>query len=281
MKKQSSTAIGGWENCPKSVRDKVDIIITFFRRSLGDDLTGFYLHGSLAQNCFNPKTSDIDFVVVVEKKLAAQQKKDIIAYLQSIDTDGIASPEMSIVTRESLKNLVYPSPFELHYSNSTRDAYTGGQVSWDEQRFDTDLAAHYMAIYERGICLYGKPVKEVFPEIPPEMFIASIVQDLHWLRQEITRVPVKTVILNPCRALAYIKEGKYLSKKEGGEWALKNLPPVYTALIEKALAAYSGVNDVTPPSQHELSDFIDYAIKDFIYLASKTDAENLFFKRSY
>jgi hypothetical protein len=281
MTKQHSITAYGWETCPKQIKDKVNGILAFFRQCLGAGLTGFYLHGSLAQNCFYPRTSDIDFLAVAENKVTAQQKKDIIAYFQSTDTDDAAPPEMSIVTRESLQNLVFPSPFELHYSHTTRDVYTSGKISWDEPRFDTDLPAHYMSLRARGICLYGKPIKDVIPEVPQEMFIASIVQDLHWLRQEVGKIPFRHIMLNPCRALAYIKEAAYLSKKEGGEWGLKNLPVDYTNLIESALAAYSGVQDVDPPSWDALTAFIDYAIKEFIFLAAKTDAENTFFKRSY
>ena len=34
--------------------------------AFGANLTGVYLHGSLAMGCFNPKKSDIDLLVVVE-----------------------------------------------------------------------------------------------------------------------------------------------------------------------------------------------------------------------
>lgn len=280
MKKQNSSPICGWETCLGTIKEKVNNILAFFRHTLGDNLTGFYLHGSLAMDCFNPAASDIDFLAVTAQKLTIQQKKDIISYLQMIDEEP-PSPEMSIVTAESLKNLVYPSPFELHYSRSTRDVYTNGSVSWEEQRFDTDLVAHYMAVRERGMCLFGQLIKEAFPEIPKEMFIGSLVQDLHWTKQEIKRLPFVYVVLNPCRALAYINEENFMSKKEGGEWALRHLPEKYAGLIEKALAAYSGAGDVVPPSYDALAEFIDYAVKEFIYLAAKADAENLFFKRSY
>ncbi len=282
MTKHDAVSVSGWDNCPAPVKEKVNNILGFLRQYSGNDLTGFYLHGSLTMNCFNPNTSDIDFLVVVEQKLTTQQKKDIIKYFRDIDSGAAeASPEMSIVTRESLKKLVYPSPFELHYSHDTRDDYTSGRTGWEEQRLDTDLPAHYAAIRERGIRLYGKPIEEVFTEIPQEMVIASIMQDLHWIRQQMSYLPFRHIILNPCRALAYIKEGIFLSKKEGGEWALHNLPQQYATMIEQALAAYSGVNDTAAPMIDVLAEFIDYAIKEFIYLASKTDAENIYFKRSY
>jgi hypothetical protein len=280
MKKQNSSSLCGWETCPQSVKDNINNILAFFRAALGENLIGFYLHGSLTMDCFNPKSSDIDFLAVAAQKLTLQQKKDIISYLQKAD-EGSNPPEMSIVTLDSLINMVYPPVFELHYSRRTRDDYTSGKLSWEEQRVDTDLAMHYVAVRERGICLYGKPIKETFPEIPPEMFIASLVQDLHWIRQEIERLPFLYVILNPCRALAFFNENKFMSKKEGGTWALDHLPKKYAALIQTALNAYSGAESIEPPSLSLLMDFIDYAIKEFIYLASKSDAENIYFKKDF
>ncbi len=46
------------------------------------------------------------------------------------------------------------------------------------------------------------------------------------------------VILNLCRTLAYRTEGAFLSKQEGGDWALAHLPAKYGKLVADALAAY-------------------------------------------
>lgn len=46
------------------------------------------------------------------------------------------------------------------------------------------------------------------------------------------------ITLNLPRVLSFVKEGRVLSKKEGGEWALKNLPSEYHTLIETALKEY-------------------------------------------
>lgn len=46
------------------------------------------------------------------------------------------------------------------------------------------------------------------------------------------------IILNLCRVLAYKLEGLILSKREGGEWGLANLPFRYADLIQAALTEY-------------------------------------------
>ena len=45
-------------------------------------------------------------------------------------------------------------------------------------------------------------------------------------------------ILNLCRVLAYKKEELILSKQEGGQWGIRNVPEKYQPLIVQALDEY-------------------------------------------
>jgi streptomycin 3"-adenylyltransferase len=47
------------------------------------------------------------------------------------------------------------------------------------------------------------------------------------------------LILNLARVLAFMKDGLVLSKREGGEWALNNVPERYHSLIQDALREYA------------------------------------------
>ena len=53
------------------------------------------------------------------------------------------------------------------------------------------------------------------------------------------------LILNVARVLAYMKEERVLSKKEGGLWALNNLPERYHSLIQDALREYAEGKDIS------------------------------------
>ena len=46
--------------------------------------------------------------------------------------------------------------------------------------------------------------------------------------------------LNLCRALAWRREGRILSKAEGGAWGLAHLPAGFHPLLRTALADYRG-----------------------------------------
>ncbi|WP_279222132.1 aminoglycoside adenylyltransferase domain-containing protein [Clostridium sp. JN-9] len=54
------------------------------------------------------------------------------------------------------------------------------------------------------------------------------------------------IILNLCRVLAYVQDGLVLSKKEGGEWGLKNIHRKYQGLIKEALVCYTSDQNMIP-----------------------------------
>jgi predicted nucleotidyltransferase len=274
MNKQNLTSVCGWPDCPEPVRGRVNDILTFYKKLLGGNLLGFYLHGSLAMGCFNPESSDIDFLVVVRDKLTTPKKIEIISYLLKIDNDSAPSPEMSIVTQASLDNLAYPSPYELHYSKTWRERYRENKVDWEEPRYDADLVIFYMAIRHNGIRLYGRPAQAAFPEVPRDICIASLAEDMDWLRERIDTIPLEDIVLNPCRHLAFIREGTFVSKTEGGEWGLSHLPHEFADLIHQALAAYSGAEEVIQPETNTLVKFVDYVRNEFTRLSTKHDRLN-------
>ena len=69
------------------------------------------------------------------------------------------------------------------------------------------------------------------------MLFRSIWNDIKNAEEEITANPTY-IILNLCRVLAYKKEGLILSKREGGNWGIENVPEKYRSLILQALEEY-------------------------------------------
>jgi streptomycin 3"-adenylyltransferase len=63
------------------------------------------------------------------------------------------------------------------------------------------------------------------------------------------------ITLNLTRVLAYQKDNIVLSKKEGGEWGLANLPVKYHSLIISALKEYASGT----PSQYNMELAVEYA----------------------
>ena len=207
---------------------------------LGENLTGVYLHGSAAMGCFNPAKSDLDFIVVVEKCPDDACKR---AFMDMVVRLNSAAPakgiEMSVVEKSVCDPFIYPTPFALHFSERHLDWYRQDPEDYIRKMkgTDKDLAAHFTVIRRRGRCLWGQPVEAVFGEVPREDYIDSIRCDVEDAREDITE-DTMYLTLNLARVAAYLSDGLVLSKKEGGEWGLANLPDLYHPLLRAALEEY-------------------------------------------
>jgi len=249
-----------YQNCPFEIKTILDKIIEIFKEILEDNLVGIYLHGSLAMGCFNPRFGDIDFLAVVRDKLSLEHRKEIINSILELSKSKHIPPkgiEFNVILNKDLKQLTYPTPFELHYSIMHRERYTDDPDYICGDDFDPDLAAHITIAFTRGITLYGKPIKQVFHPIPEEYYIRSILYDLEDIQTFIQEDPVDG-ILNLCRVLYYIKEKIISSKDEAGSWAIENLPERFTELAGKAQSCYRGVKNDMKWNKKELSTFTDY-----------------------
>ncbi len=220
-----------------------EITEAFARKSrdiLGDNLVGVYLHGSAAMGCFNEKKSDIDLLVVAEKELSDDVKLRYMDMVVGLNDEAPPKGiEMSVVRRAVCRPFVYPTPFELHFSVAHLDRYKANPKDYIEKMkgVDKDLAAHFTITLRRGKCLCGKEISEVFEPVKREFYLDSIQNDVADAEEAVSENPVY-VILNLCRVLAYGQESLILSKREGGEWGLANLPGEYRGLVASALNAY-------------------------------------------
>ncbi|MCR5459688.1 MAG: DUF4111 domain-containing protein [Acetatifactor sp.] len=217
------------------------------RTILGDNLTGVYLHGSAVMGCYNPEKSDVDLIVVVNDSLSDDVKRKFMDMIMTLNDEGPAKGiEMSIVRKADCNPYLYPTPFELHFSAMHVGWYRDNPEDYIKKMkgTDADLAAHFTIIQKRGKRLYGAPIDEVFAIVPQADYVDSIWNDIADAEEEITDHPTY-LTLNLARVLAYLKDGLVLSKKEGGEWALNNVPDSYHRLIKAALSEYAGAMDLS------------------------------------
>ena len=52
----------------------LDKIVNTSKKIFGEELTGIYLHGSLAMGCFHPDKSDIDLILVIKDSVSDGQR---------------------------------------------------------------------------------------------------------------------------------------------------------------------------------------------------------------
>lgn len=235
----------GWHNCPAIIRHQLDRLLVELQTILAGNLTGVYLHGSLALGCFNPRRSDLDLLAVTHTGMDVATQRSMAEHLLAVSTRP-AAIEISFLRRDDLFPWRYPTPFDFHFSEAWRDRMTArlADDDWraadDPRPLDPDLATHITVTHQRGVCLLGPPIVDVFPSVPRADYLDALRLDV--LSDEFgltsTSAPPVYAVLNGCRTYAYLVDGEILSKEEGGVWALHHLPRAYREAIQAALHAY-------------------------------------------
>lgn len=234
---------------------------TMSKEVLGDNLVGIYLHGSAVMDCFNAQKSDLDLILVVDRPLSDGVKLAFLAELVRLNAEAPAKGfELSVVRRAVCAPFVYPTPYELHFSNAYLD-----RVKSEPERYiaevvgcDRDLAAHFTIIGHYGRVLYGAPIGEVFGAVPRADYIDSIRFDIEHAREDILQNPIY-MALNLCRVLAYLRQSLVLSKKAGGEWGLRALPEHCHAVVAEALRCYTS-DEVMTVRKEDAVAFAEYML---------------------
>lgn len=231
--------------------------VTLCKESLCQKLIGVYLHGSMAMGCFNPCFSDIDLLVVTKGEPTQNEKlqwiNQVVYLNQFAPQKGL---EVSILPEEVCNPLVYPTPFSLHFSPAHLQECIHNPESYISRMngTDTDLAAHIKVTLQEGIALCGKPILQVFGQVPDKDFLDSVYRDIAEAETDI-RNHTMYITLNLCRVLAFIKERLCISKKDGGVWGLRNTPSRYHPLLQAALRQYTSSHTV----QYDMNLADDFA----------------------
>lgn len=241
---------------PKYAKTVLKETLTKLHSIIGKNLIGIYLYGSLAMGCYQPRRSDMDVIVVTKKKLARKDCESVLEFLKKTRARD-RRIELSIIDLGALQNPRYPMWVNLHYE------YWGNVF---ENEDDEEILSNLYTTKQRGFRVWGAPTKDIFSNIPGQYHVKSIIQDILHTRRYIHDGPDQIGydvavywILGSCRILAFFKEGKVLSKLEGGQWGLLNLPKQHHSLIRQAMFCYQGKNGQRPVWNHrQLEAFADH-----------------------
>lgn len=199
----------------------LDTLCSRYRTILGSNFVGMYVHGSYAMGSFNPLKSDLDYIIVCISEPDSETKKCIMDTTIAFERFGPAKGlEMHLMRRCDCEKYEHPPYFCLHYSGAHTQAYLSDPdifVSRMHGR-DMDLGAHLTVLTNRGYCVCGSDIADVFGPVPEEAYIESVLSDLGWSEGD-----CMYHVLNRCRTLAYIADGNIRSKAEGAKWALDNI----------------------------------------------------------
>lgn len=214
-----------------SHQDINDILILLSKNLtiiLNNNFVGIYLTGSLTYGDFDPKSSDIDFLVIMNCELNDTQRTqikkvhDVIAEKYPLWANRI---EGSYITQDMLDHTAPPLKARLYINE--------GRIWNPDPRFGQEWLLNIYAFYDCGLALQGPDPKELFKipidinlvreaskqdfyqEWEPLLKNTSALEDSHYQAY---------VILTLCRILYRKNHADVVSKKVASTW-VKNFYP--------------------------------------------------------
>ena len=256
----------GYKDLPPEILNQINGVVDIWKRHLGDNLIGIYLHGSIVLNAFCPDSGDIDLLVVVKDTVEISTKLEIARDIIEIDRKPCPL-EMSAVKQADAINWKTPGNCVFHYSDFWTAKYLERfrnpdlEVYVADHEFpDADVTGYIRLLKQCGIVLYGRGIEEVFADVSDEDFWLAISADIdEYDFHDYDARYFASNILILGRILSFKKEKRILSKYEGGLWMIQNVPEYLKYLPELAMKIwFEGEEHILP--EKDLKKLRDYLV---------------------
>ena len=236
---------------------------------LGDHFVGAYLLGSFAVGDWD-EDSDVDFLVVVERDLAAADVAALqAAHVDVYDRDDLDPRwarhlEGSYMPREILRRNDLTSLPLVYIDNGSR--------VFERSTHDNTLVVRWV-MHEHGITLAGPAPQDLLDPVPPDALRHEVREKMKVWAAEVFAAPEAMnnrwyqpyAVLGYSRMLHTLHTGRVGSKWAGAEWAQHALDPQWADLIQRAWAdrpnpSLKVTQKVDSAELRRTLDFIHYAL---------------------
>ena len=223
-----------------NVNEVLHLLLSQVKEILQGQLIGMYLYGSLSSGDFNPKSSDVDFLVVTASQLADQKISELEAMHKQIWATSLkwaAKLEGAYVSKKLVRH--HDQQGALCPTVNERKFYMArlGR-SWDIQRH---------VIREYGVVVEGPDPQTLIDFLGPQEIRGAVVDilqdwwfpmldDPSWLRDHSTEYHA-FAILSMSRALHALEHGIIVSKPSAAQWAKEKLDQKWSRVIDQAILA--------------------------------------------
>ncbi len=222
----------------------VNAALRYFRSgvqtALGHRFCGMYLTGSLALGDFDPRSSDIDFIVVTDGDVTT----DELAALQALharfnagESPWATEVEAVYIAQDALRR---HDPARSLHPHIERGA--GETLRMDQ--LDSGWVVQRHILRQCGIAVAGPPPHTLIDPVDPrELHQAVALLMREWWGPMVDDPwPLKRsgyqayAVLTMCRMLYTLQHGAVVSKPAAARWAREILGQHWASLIERALA---------------------------------------------
>lgn len=237
----------------------LSVLLLGVQAALGPRLVGLYLYGSLAAGDFDPRRSDIDFLVVTAGELPDGLFRTLADMHAGLAASGVA-------WMKKLEGVYLPEAALRCHDPAQMAPYLGVDRPLAMEPLGRGWVIERHTLREHGVAVAGPSLRPLIDPVSPDdlrQAVRAILTDW-WARQLTDSSFLRPVeyqafaVLSMCRALHTLATGELASKLAAARWALQTLDARWAALIGRALAWPDGPQ---PDSLPETLDFIRYTLE--------------------
>lgn len=239
-----------------TLNQAIDVIVQQIKTTLGDDIVGCYLYGSITTPDFDESISDVDLHVVTKSRM----DKNSLPTLRKIHDNLLSLPDkwgqridISYISKtDLLASKIMPSHMVIGTHGSELEAVK----SKDYYVID------WYKILTEGIVLHGTLISDVMPPITKEEFRDAIRRYASGWTKEVrdkkrTKPDCAYIVLTMCRCLYACIFGVHATKPQGALWATETYPQ-YRKLVSEALSLSRSEHDEYDPTYYRKTvQFVD------------------------
>lgn len=233
------------------------------QQTLGAQLVGLYLYGSLVTGDFDPAISDIDLLAVTSRQIG----DETFERLDRMHSAFVAAhPAWN--DRIEIAYLAQPALETFRSQRSTIAIISPGEP-FHLKAAGKDWLINWWVVRNYGVALCGPPPAEVIAPIAQAEFLRAVRDQVHawggYIGETRCSRPFQAyAILTLCRALYATTNGAQVSKRRAALWAAERFP-AWSALIHNALAWRTAWREPADPEATfaQTVSFVQFAI-DYI-----------------
>lgn len=215
------------------------------RAALGENFFGMYLYGSLASGDFDEHSSDVDFVIITNQEITADEISKLRALHERIAHSGLEwakKLEGSYVPRAVLRRYI---PNDI-----ARPQYNEGVFFLAPHESDWIVQRYILRAY--AVVVAGPPIQPHIDPVSSDELRGAVAGILSgWWAMHILTQPQALLragyqpyaVLTMCRALYCFEHGAIVSKPRAARWAMESLEGKWNSLIEHALSHRADTSD--------------------------------------
>jgi hypothetical protein len=205
---------------------------------LGRNVVGLYVYGSLTQNAFDARRSDVDCVAVIRRRLSSVAVLRLRAGLRKLRGrhPWMRRLQLTILIQREL--LQFNGDGWLYqFGRLSRTGSDGNPIIWAN-------------ILESGHVVFGPDPHTFVPPITPSLMRAALEREINYLRTELApkaasvwgrrRYYRRYAVLTACRILYTLGTGRVAPKRTAATWAVRRLPSVHRTIVGRAIARTVG-----------------------------------------